>query len=242
MNIRLGIFSMVAILLSACGNNVTGQKEHDITLSNAIDSVSYGIGTQVGPDLQRNLKASGLDSLNKEAMFAGMRDAMDSVERIPADTLRAIVQDFMKGAHERMMAKQQAENEANLAKGKAFMAENGKKPGVVTTASGLEYEIVTMGKGAKPSDNDTVRVNYKGTLTDGKQFESTYDNGRPAEIPLDIVVPGWKEALELMPVGSHWKIYIPSELGWGERGAGADIPPNSVVIFDLELLDIVNRK
>jgi FKBP-type peptidyl-prolyl cis-trans isomerase len=85
-------------------------------------------------------------------------------------------------------------------------------------------------------------VNYKGTLTDGKQFESTYDNGRPAEIPLDIVVPGWKEALELMPVGSHWKIYIPSELGWGERGAGADIPPNSVVIFDLELLDIVNRK
>jgi FKBP-type peptidyl-prolyl cis-trans isomerase len=242
MNIRLGIFSLAAVLLSACGNNVTGQKEHNVPLVTTIDSVSYGIGTYEGHDLQRNLKASGLDSLNTEALFAGMSDAMDSVDRISADTLRAIVQNFMKAAHERVMAEQQAEADANLAKGKAFLAENGKKPGVVTTASGLEYQVVTMGKGAKPSLTDSVRLNYTGTLIDGTKFDSSLDHGGPIDYPVNGFIPGWQEALQLMPAGSKWKLFVPSDLAYGPRGSGKMIPGNSTLIFDIELIDVLTRK
>jgi FKBP-type peptidyl-prolyl cis-trans isomerase len=196
----------------------------------------------VGPDLQRNIKASGLDSLNKEALFAGMRDAMDSTERIPSDSLRAIVQNFMKGAHERMMAEQQAEADANLAKGKAFLAENGKKPGVVTTASGLEYQVVTKGKGAKPSLTDSVRLNYTGTLIDGTKFDSSLDHGGPIDYPVNGFIPGWQEALQLMPAGSKWKLFVPSDLAYGPRGSGKMIPGNSTLIFDIELIDVLTRK
>lgn len=242
MNIRLGIFSLAAVLLSACGNNVTGQKEHNVPLVTTIDSVSYGIGAEVGPDLKRNLKSSGLDSINQEALFAGMRDAMDSVDRISADTLRAIVQNFMKGAYERMMAAQQKEAEANLAKGKAFLADNGKKPGVVTTASGLEYQVITMGTGPKPAATDSVRLNYTGTLIDGTKFQSSLDMGGPIDYPVNGFIPGWQEALQLMPAGSKWKLFIPSELAYGERGSGKMIPGNSVLVFDIDLIEVLNKK
>ncbi|MEO8733546.1 MAG: FKBP-type peptidyl-prolyl cis-trans isomerase [Flavobacteriales bacterium] len=242
MNIRLGIFSLAAVLLSACGNNVTGQKEHNVPLVTTIDSVSYGIGTEVGPDLQRNLKSSGLDSLNKEAMFAGMRDAMDSTERIPADSLRAIVQNFMKGAHDKMMAQQQVEADAELTKGKAFLADNGKKPGVVTTASGLEYQVITMGTGPKPAATDSVRLNYTGTLIDGTKFDSSLDHGGPIDYPVSGFIPGWQEALQLMPAGSKWKLFIPSDLAYGPRGSGKLIPGNSTLIFDLDLIEVLNKK
>lgn len=242
MNIKLSIFTVLAVLLSACGNQATGQKERTVDLKTTRDSVSYGIGSDVGHNLQMNLKQSGLDSLNMDAMFAGMRDAMDSTERISTEKVKAVVQAYMMEAQKTMMAKQQAEAEATLAAGQAFMAENGKKPGVTTTASGLQYEVLQMGKGAKPTAADTVRVNYKGTLLNGKQFDSSYDRGQPAEFPVNAVIPGWTEALQLMPVGSRWKLYIPSDLAYGERGAGADIPGNSTLIFEVELMDILNKK
>ena len=148
----------------------------------------------------------------------------------------------MMEAQKTVMAKQQAEADASLAAGKAFLAENGKKPGVTTTASGLQYEVLQMGKGPKPVATDSVTVNYKGTLLNGKEFDSSYKHGQPATFSLQDVVPGWAEAVELMPVGSRFKVYIPSELGWGERGAGQDIPGNNVVVFELELLSIPTNK
>lgn len=242
MNIKLSIFTVLAVLLSACGNQATGQKERTVDLKTTRDSVSYGIGSDVGHNLQMNLKQSGLDSLNMDAMFAGMRDAMDSTERISTEKVKAVVQAYMMEAQKTMMAKQQAEAEATLAAGQAFLAENGKKPGVITTASGLQYEVLQMGKGPKPTATDTVRVNYKGTLLNGKQFDSSYDRGQPAEFPVGAVIPGWTEALQLMPVGSRWKLYIPSDLAYGQHGAGADIPGNSTLIFEVELMDILNKK
>ena len=239
MNIKLSLFTVLAVLLSACTNQATGQKERDVKLITALDSVSYGVGTDVGHNLKMNLDQAGLDSLNKDALFAGMRDAMDSIERHSSEKVKAAVQTYMMEAQKTMMAKQQAEADAVSSAGAAFLAENGKKPGVITTASGLQYEVLQMGKGPKPTAEQTVKVHYKGTLLNGKQFDSSYDRGEPAEFPVNAVIPGWTEALQLMPVGSRWKLFIPSELAYGERGAGGDIPGNSTLIFEVELLDIV---
>jgi len=195
----------------------------------------------VGHNLKMNLKQAGLDSLNLDAMFAGMRDAMDSTERISTDKVKAVVQAYMIAAQKKVMDAQEKKAEGNLAEGRAFLAENGKKPGIVTTATGLQYEVLQMGNGPKPTADQTVKVNYRGTLINGKEFDSSYKRGEPAEFPVNAVIPGWTEALQLMPVGSRWKLFIPSDLAYGQHGAGADIPGNSTLIFEVELMDIVKK-
>lgn len=241
MNIKLSFFTLLAILASACTNQATGQLGRDLKLASRLDSVSYGIGSDVGGNLKMNLEQAGLDSLNIDALFIGMRDAMDSNMRFDLEKIKATVHAYMLDAQKAAMAKQQAEAEATLAEGTKFLAENGKKPGMVTTASGLQYEVLQMGKGPKPAAEETVKVHYKGTLINGKQFDSSYDRGEPAEFPVNAVIPGWTEALQLMPVGSRWKLYIPSDLAYGPQGAGQDIPGNSTLIFEVELLDIVKK-
>ncbi len=241
MNLKLSILSLLAVLVSACSNQATGQKGRETPLANTLDSVSYGIGNDVGRNLQMNFKQAGLDSLNLDAMFAGMRDAMDSVERINAETVKAVVQAYMMDMQQKKMAEQQKLGEASLAEGQKFLAENGKKPGVTTTASGLQYEVLKAGTGPKPTAEQTVKVHYKGTLINGQQFDSSYDRGEPAEFPVNAVIPGWTEALQLMPSGSKWKLWIPSELAYGQHGAGSDIPGNSTLIFEVELLDILKQ-
>jgi FKBP-type peptidyl-prolyl cis-trans isomerase len=140
----------------------------------------------------------------------------------------------------KQIAKMMADAKNNLEAGQKFLAENAKKPGVQTTASGLQYQVVTEGKGAKPKAGDVVRVHYKGSLLDGKVFDSSYDRGQPVVFPIDQVVPGWQEGLQLMPVGSKFKLWVPANLGYGEKGTpGGPIGPNSTLVFDLELLDIV---
>lgn len=238
MNFKLLFFSASALLLSACTNQATGQLGRDLALITTRDSVSYGIGSDVGQNLQMNLQQSGLDSLNMDALFAGMRDAMDGKERISSDSVRALVQAYMIQAQQKVMARQAGQDSVNLEEGRKFLAENGKRPEVTTTASGLQYEVLQMGKGGKPTPEQTVTVHYRGTLINGKQFDSSYDRGEPAQFPVGAVIPGWTEALQLMPVGSRWKLYIPSELAYGQHGAGADIPGNSALIFEVELLDI----
>ncbi|MBS1945641.1 MAG: FKBP-type peptidyl-prolyl cis-trans isomerase, partial [Bacteroidetes bacterium] len=141
----------------------------------------------------------------------------------------------------KVMDAQEKKAEGNLAEGRAFLAENGKKPGIVTTATGLQYEVLQMGNGPKPTADQTVKVNYRGTLINGKEFDSSYKRGEPAEFPVNAVIPGWTEALQLMPVGSRWKLFIPSDLAYGQHGAGADIPGNSTLIFEVELMDIVKK-
>ena len=222
-------------LLTACTGQVAGQKGHQVDLKTTRDSVSYGIGTDIG----HNMRMSGLDSLNLEAVAMGMRDGIDSTEKMTSEKVRSVVQAYMLEAQKKVMAKQQAAGEVNLRKGEAWLTENGKRQGVTTTASGLQYEVVSNGNGPKPTMEDVVSVNYRGTLIDGKEFDSSFKRGQPAQLPVNRWIPGFQEVLQLMPVGSKWKVYIPSNLAYGAQGAGEDIPPYSVLVFDLELVQIM---
>ncbi len=179
------------------------------------------------------------DTLNPEAYKAGFFNEFaygkSYFTEATADTyLRKIykeIKDKKEGKTKEMAA-------ANLEKGKKFLEENKKKPGIKVTDSGLQYEILEAGEGKKPALTDKVKCNYKGTLIDGTVFDSSYDRGKPATFGVNQVIKGWTEALQMMPVGSKWRLYIPSELAYGERGAGKDIGPNEVLIFDIELLGI----
>lgn len=201
----------------------------------ALDSVEakggYGIGLQIG----QQLIGSGLD-VEPEAVVKGIFDVLN--QNPPALDLNEV-----SNALQTLSARAEAEKakafEALEAEGKAFLEENKKAKGVVETASGLQYEILTEGTGAKPSKTDKVRVHYTGSLIDGTVFDSSVQRGTPAEFPVTGVIAGWVEALQMMPVGSKWRLTIPHNLAYGERGAGASIPPFSTLIFEVELLDIV---
>ena len=234
MNIRLCLAALVAVFASACTNQATGQKDRGSALKTRMDSVSYGIGTDIG----HNLRVGGYDSLNIDAMAMGIRDGRDSTERVTTEKTHAVVQAYMMAAQQKAMAKTQKAAEGNIKVGEAWLAENGKRPGVITTASGLQYEVVTMGTGAKPTMTDQVKVNYRGTLIDGTEFDSSYKRGQPAEMPIDRWIPGFTEAFLLMPKGSKWKVYVPQNLAYGAQSPGPQIPAYSTLIFDLELLDV----
>lgn len=238
MRMRHFLFALAALLVTACTNDVTGQKGRSAPLKNNLDSVSYGIGTDIG----HNMKRSGLDSLNVDALAMGIRDGLDSAERITEDKVRTLVQAYMVEAQQKVIAREQAEAEENLVKGEAWLTENGKKDGVITTASGLQYQVLQMGNGPKPTEQDVVKVHYRGNLIDGTEFDSSYKRGEPAEFPLMGVIPGWTEALQLMPVGSRWKLFLPSGLAYGNsRGPGGQLPANSTLLFEVELLEIVKQ-
>jgi FKBP-type peptidyl-prolyl cis-trans isomerase FklB len=149
-------------------------------------------------------------------------------------TMNAFQQEMMS----KMQAKQKVEGEKNKKEGEAFLEANKKKEGVVTLPSGLQYKILKAGTGAKPTAKDTVKVNYRGTLIDGTEFDSSYKGGKPVEFPLGQVIKGWIEGIQLMPVGSKWQLFIPSNLAYGERGGGQMIGPNAALIFEVELLSI----
>ncbi|MBP6312409.1 MAG: FKBP-type peptidyl-prolyl cis-trans isomerase [Flavobacteriales bacterium] len=201
-----------------------------------MDSVSYSIGADIGA----NFKRSKLDSVNIDAISMGLRDGLDSATILDEAAMRASIEGFMAKTRAAQQAEERAAGEVNIAKGEAFLAENSKKQGVITTPSGLQYEVVTMGTGAKPVATDNVKVHYVGTLIDGTEFDSSVGRGEPAEFPVGQVIPGWVEGIQLMPVGSKFNFYIPSELAYGAGGApGGTIPPNSTLIFEVELLDIV---
>jgi FKBP-type peptidyl-prolyl cis-trans isomerase FklB len=232
MTVRIVNAALAMTFLSACSQGQKGAVE----LKNEMDSVSYAIGADIGA----NFKRGKLDSVNIDAMSLGLRHGLDSNTMMDQATLEQVVQGYMMKLQERRMADEQAKGEENRVAGEAFLAENGKKPGVTTTESGLQYEVITMGKGAKPSASDQVKVHYTGTLIDGTKFDSSVDRGEPATFPVGGVIRGWVEALQLMPVGSKWKLYIPSDLAYGPSGGpGGAIPGNSALIFDVELLDIV---
>ncbi|HMU14570.1 MAG: FKBP-type peptidyl-prolyl cis-trans isomerase [Bacteroidetes bacterium] len=247
MNLRLPLLSFAAILLSACTDQVAGQKGVAVPLKTNVDSVSYALGTDIG----HNMKESGLEELNVQALAMGISDGIDSTEKITSESVRTIVQAYMMEAQKKVMARQAAAGEAQMRKGEDWLLENGKKPGVQTTTSGLQYEVITAGTGPKPTDKDAVSVHYRGTLINSDQpFDSSYDRGAPATFALGPdaaseeafqVIPGLTEALLLMPVGSKWKVFIPQNLGYGAAGAGRDIPPYSPLIFEVELLGIAPK-
>lgn len=193
--------------------------------------VSYGIGRQLGDQLRDNPPPG----VSLDAVIAGIRDAFSgAASQVSPEDLNA----SFAVIRERMQAEAQQKAEAAAGAGKAFLAENAQRKGVTTLASGLQYEVLTAGDGAKPGLEDQVRTHYHGTLIDGSVFDSSYQRGQPAEFPVGGVIAGWTEALQLMGVGSKWRLYVPSELAYGAQGVGS-IPPHSVLVFDVELLAVL---
>jgi FKBP-type peptidyl-prolyl cis-trans isomerase FklB len=195
------------------------------------EQASYGIGLQMGQQLQGVFSRVSL-----AAALAGIQDAFaGKPPRIDSDKINAafaIIQNQLK-------AQEAAKTQELAGEGEAFLAANAQRPEVVVTASGLQYEILTSGSGATPTAASTVRTHYRGTLINGTEFDSSYKRNQPAEFPVQGVIGGWTEALQLMTVGSKWKLYIPYQLAYGERGAGGAIGPYQALIFEIELLDIV---
>jgi FKBP-type peptidyl-prolyl cis-trans isomerase len=197
-------------------------------------SVSYGIGA----DLGKNFKRLDLD-IDLEMLAKGLKDAYTGKKlSIPDNELRNIMSAYQTELKAKQIAAIKNIGETNQKAGAAFLAENSKKDGVVTLPSGLQYKILKQGDGKKPTDTDTVECNYRGTLIDGTEFDSSNRVGKPVQFKVGSIIPGWQEALKLMPVGSKWQLFIPPQLGYGERGAGRDIGPNSTLIFEVELLGI----
>lgn len=193
---------------------------------------SYGIGYQMGEQLASN----PFDGLDVETVLTGLTDGFNRAQpQVDNNDLRAAFTEI----HERMQAAKQEQFAGAVEEGAKFLAENAKREEVLTTETGLQYEVLTVGEGEKPTPASTVRTHYHGTLINGDVFDSSYERGEPAEFPVAGVIKGWTEALQMMPVGSKWRLYVPHDLAYGEQGAGGAIGPFSTLVFDIELLDIV---
>ncbi|MBE2211624.1 MAG: FKBP-type peptidyl-prolyl cis-trans isomerase [Xanthomonadaceae bacterium] len=201
------------------------------------EQISY----MVGMDIAKMLEPAK-DEIDFAITTKAMKDVLEGKKvLLTEEQANEIRETFAQKMQAKKLAEMMADAKKNAAEGTKFLAENGKKPGVVTTASGLQYQVISEGKGPKPGAGDAVKVKYKGTLLDGKEFDSTEAHGgEPAVLPLDRVIPGWAEGIRLMPVGSKYKFWIPSNLGYGEQvPPGAPFPPNATLVFDVELVDIV---
>jgi FKBP-type peptidyl-prolyl cis-trans isomerase FklB len=194
--------------------------------------VSYGIGRQMGDQLASN----PFEGVSAAAVAQGVMDALNGVDMPYSNE---DMQNAFEEINTRMQAKEAVKHKALAGAGEAFLAENAKKAGITVTASGLQYEVITQGTGAIPTATSKVKTHYHGTLIDGTVFDSSVKRGQPIDFPVNGVIAGWTEALQLMPVGSKWRLYVPHNLAYGERGAGASIAPFSTLIFDVELIDIV---
>ena len=202
-----------------------------------MDKLSYALGHNIG----HQLIGMGLGkSLNIDDYAAAIRDVMEGrPEQMSAAEVQQVLQHFFDELEERQQAQTAERGRAAKAEGEAFLAENKKQPGVVTTASGLQYTVLQEGNGRQPKASDTVRCHYEGRLLDGTVFDSSYRRGMPAEFGLRQVISGWTEGVQLMKEGSIFKFYIPYNLAYGERGAGADIPPYAALIFTVELINVL---
>lgn len=198
------------------------------------EKINYSIGVTLG----RNLTMQGID-VDQTYLIQGLKDALSKSATLMTDNeMETTMTAFQEELMAKMQEKQLRDGDKNKKVGEDFLAANKKKEGVVTLPSGLQYKIIKAGNGPKPTADQTVRVHYKGTLIDGTEFDSSYKRGEPAEFPVGQVIKGWVEAIQLMPVGSKWQLFIPSDLAYGPNGAGQMIGPNSTLIFEVELLGI----
>lgn len=194
-----------------------------------MDKLSYALGLSMG----NNFKSSGIQTLSVTDFANGVKAVYEGEKpEMTYDEAKQVINDFFTQM-------QREVNDRNRAEGEAFLAENKKKSGVVVLPSGLQYEVLTEGKGKKPAATDRVQCHYHGTLINGEVFDSSIERGEPAVFGVSQVIPGWVEALQLMPEGSKWRLFIPSDLAYGENGAGSKIAPNSTLIFDVELLKVL---
>ena len=221
--------TLSTVLVAGCAN-----AGGDTMLKNEKDKVSYSIGLNIGG----NFKSQSVD-INTDVLLKGIKDALSGSK--PLMTEKEI-QETMTAFQKEMTAKHGEQTkvlaETNKKEGEAFLAANKGKEGVKTTSSGLQYKIIKDGNGQTPKATDTVTVNYSGTLIDGTEFDSSYKRGEPASFPLNGVIPGWTEALQMMKVGSKWQLFLPPAIAYGERGQGRVIGPNAALIFEVELLSV----
>ena len=209
-----------------------------VTLKTDKDKQSYAMGMNLGLGLHRQ----GL-TLDPALVARGMKDAMAGGKTaLTEEEARAALTKLRGDVQQKMDAKNKEESSANRKEGEVFLASNKSKEGVQSLPDGLEYKIIKAGDGPKPAATDSVTCNYRGTLINGKEFDSSYKRGQPATFPLGGVIKGWTEALQMMPVGSKWELYIPADLAYGDHPPGADIPPGSTLIFEVELLSIGEAK
>jgi FKBP-type peptidyl-prolyl cis-trans isomerase len=221
------------VLLSVQAGRVVGAEEASV-LKTEQDKVDYGIGVSMG----KSLKRQGVEKVNPDLVAKGLKDELAGGKMLMSDEeLKNALTGFQTELKQKLAKVQMAAAEKNKKAGEAFLAENKKKKGVVTLKSGLQYKIITAGKGQKPKDTDTVEVNYKGTFIDGKEFDSSKP-GNPIALQVKQVIRAWQEALQLMPVGSKWQLFVPPELAYGAQGAGGKIGPNTSLIFEVELVAI----
>jgi FKBP-type peptidyl-prolyl cis-trans isomerase FklB len=218
--------ALVGLVLAGCDAQTS-----DVELKTPAQKASYGIGLNMG----KSLSQEGLSDLDSKAVAMGIEDAIGKKEQKLKDEELAEAFAFLQKRAEERMTKL---NEESAQAGKKFLEENGKKEGVVTTASGLQYEVIKKADGAQPKATDVVTVHYEGKLTDGSVFDSSVERGSPIDLPVSGVIPGWVEGLQLMHVGEKYKLYIPSELAYGAQSPSPAIPANSVLVFELELLAI----
>jgi FKBP-type peptidyl-prolyl cis-trans isomerase len=230
MHRRIGSFLLLSSLaLGACGP--TGGTP---SLDTEDQKASYGIGLQMGGQL-----APAETHIDMDAFLAGVRDGMAGNEpAVPQTELQTALQSLSQRVNAEETERRSAAGEKNAADGEAFLAENAQKEGVTVTESGLQYEVLEEGDGPKPGPTDQVTIQYRGTLIDGTQFDSSYDRGEPATFGVNGVIAGFSEGLQLMSVGSKYRFFIPSDLGYGPNGSGRNIGPNAALIFEVELLGI----
>ncbi len=224
-------FSVLSILSLSALIACNGQKgKSDVNLKSKADSVAYAIGTSIGG----SMKKDGLDSLNLDILKAGLMTALRGDSAL-IDQMKSqmVIQSYLQD-------KQKSKGDANIAAGKKFMDENRSKPGVKELPDGIQYMVMTDGTGAMPALTDTVRMHYHGTLIDGTVFDSSIEKGQPIEYPVNGFIKGWQEVLQMMKVGSKWKVFIPASLAYGERGSGK-VPPNATLTFEMELLGIKGK-
>jgi FKBP-type peptidyl-prolyl cis-trans isomerase FklB len=228
MTVILRAVLVVALLSGICR---AGEKPE---LTDEKDKISYSIGYQIGGDFKRQ----GIE-LAPDLIVKGIQDAGSGAEpRISPQEMRRTLVGLKKKVEADDRKRQMERAGKSRAEGEAFLAANGKKEGVVTLPSGLQYKVLAAGTGKSPNPTDNVTVHYRGTLVDGTEFDSSYKRNEPVTLAVDLVIPGWKEALPMMKEGAKWQLFVPSELGYGERGTGAGIPPNSVLLFDVDLISV----
>ena len=239
MKLQTKIASGLMILaLVGCSQKEEVKQPAEVALQTEEAKFSYAMGMDIGT----NLKNMGV-TLDQPALFDALKVALNAgTPRLSVEEAGNAKQAVFQKKQQEMQVKRLAEGATNKTAGETFLAENGKKDGVKTTESGLQYQVISEGKGPKATATDTVKVHYVGKLLDGTEFDSSVARGAPATFPLNAVIPGWTEGLQLMNAGSKYKLFIPSNLAYGERGAGNKIGPNAVLTFEVELLEITKAQ
>jgi FKBP-type peptidyl-prolyl cis-trans isomerase len=232
--LAIAIVVATGMMITSCNQ---GGVSSNVSLKEAVDSVSYAIGVNFGSGLKENLKTLPGKPANVDALIAGFITAVKG----DSAALKMAPEAAGNYVNQYFMAEQAKEGDAAKAEGEAFLAANKGKEGVITTESGLQYKVLTEGTGARPTAEDQVKVHYTGKLLDGTVFDSSVERGEPLTIGAGQVIKGWTEALQIMPVGSKYQVWIPSDLGYGAQGAGQMIKPNSTLEFEVELLEILPK-